>query len=234
MIFSVFTPKKPFITVPDASEWNHDETAAYLYYCANETVHGIEFPSAPESPHGVPLVADISSNFMSREFDFKNHGVVFGGTQKNLGAAGLTVVFVRRDLIGHEQPITPAVFSYKEMVANNSLYNTPPCGGIYITNLVLKWIKAKGGVPAIAASNKAKSDLIYNMINNSNGFYHCAVDPKYQSRMNIPFRVGGPTGDDNLEAEFLKGAAERNMISLKGHRYEDQLFWWKIYVNDER
>ena len=102
VILQVFNPKKPFITVPDASEWNHDETAAYLYYCANETVHGIEFPSAPESPHGVPLVADISSNFMSREFDFKNHGVVFGGTQKNLGAAGLTVVFVRKDLIGND------------------------------------------------------------------------------------------------------------------------------------
>ncbi|CAO4359925.1 unnamed protein product [Caenorhabditis nigoni] len=146
------------------------------------------------------------------------HGVVFGGAQKNLGAAGLTIVIVRKDLIGKQQAITPAVFSYKEMIANNSLYNTPPTGGIYTTNLVLKWIKSKGGLQAIYELNLQKSGLIYGIIDNSNGFYHCAVDKRYRSIMNVCFRIGGPAGNEDLEAEFLKGAAERNMISLKGHR----------------
>lgn len=152
----VFAPEKPYKTVPDEHLWDCDKDAAYVYYCANETVHGIEFAKSPATPHGVPLVADISSNFLARPFDFTNvsnesqldsfmgyfqHGVVFGGTQKNLGAAGLTIVFVRKDLIGKEQPITPVVFSYNEMIGNNSLYNTPPVYSIYITNLVLKWIK---------------------------------------------------------------------------------------------
>ncbi|CAI5438659.1 unnamed protein product [Caenorhabditis angaria] len=212
----VFTPSKPYVTVPDQEKWVHDENASYLYYCANETVHGIEFtPTAPES-HNVPLVADVSSNFLARPFDFKDHGIVFGGTQKNLGAAGLTIVIVRKDLIGKEQAITPAVFSYKEMIANNSLYNTPPTGGIYTTNLVLKWIKEKGGVEAIYATNLAKSGLIYSIIDESNGFYHCAVDKRYRSIMNVCFRIDG--GNEKLEAEFLEGATKRNMINLKGHR----------------
>uniref|UniRef100_A0A1I7X3R3 phosphoserine transaminase n=1 Tax=Heterorhabditis bacteriophora TaxID=37862 RepID=A0A1I7X3R3_HETBA len=191
--------------------------AAYLYYCANETVHGIEFHEPPHSIHGVPLVADISSNFLSRPFDFRHHGVVFGGTQKNLGAAGITIAMVRKDLIGKQLPITPAVFSYKEMQDNNSLYNTPAVYGIYITNLVLKWIRDQGGVEAIYETN-LKANMIYNIIDSSNGFYHCAIDKRYRSNMNVCFRIGGESGDDAKEAEFLKGAAERHMISLKGHR----------------
>lgn len=146
------------------------------------------------------------------------HGVVFGGAQKNLGAAGLTIVIVRKDLIGKQQAITPSVFSYKEMIANNSLYNTPPTGGIYTTNLVLKWIKSKGGLQAIYELNLQKSGMIYDIIDNSNGFYHCAVDKRYRSIMNVCFRIGGPSGNDELEEKFLKGSIERNMISLKGHR----------------
>ncbi|EYC30064.1 hypothetical protein Y032_0005g2427 [Ancylostoma ceylanicum] len=212
----VFTPSKPFVTIPDQSGWDHDENAAFLYYCANETVHGIEFHSPPHSPHGVPLVADISSNFLSRPFDFTDHGIVFGGTQKNLGAAGLTVVMVRKDLISEPQPITPAIFSYKEMHDNNSLYNTPAVYGIYITNLVLKWIRDNGGVDAIFEMNKKKSSMIYDLIDSSDGFYNCAVDKKCRSYMNIVFRI--KDGDEKLEADFLKGALARGMISLKGHR----------------
>ncbi|KAL6730994.1 phosphoserine transaminase [Ancylostoma duodenale] len=212
----VFTPSKPFVTIPDQSGWDHDKDAAFLYYCANETVQGIEFHSPPFSPHGVPLVADISSNFMSRPFDFTDHGIVFGGTQKNLGAAGLTVVMVRKDLIAEPQPVTPAILSYKEMHDNNSLYNTPAVYGIYITNLVLKWIRDNGGVDAIFELNKKKSGMIYDLIDNSNGFYNCAVDKKCRSHMNICIRI--KDGDEKLEADFLKGAAARGMISLKGHR----------------
>ncbi|CAI4221290.1 unnamed protein product [Auanema sp. JU1783] len=217
-IKKVFAPKKPYQTVPSSDEWVHDENAAYLYYCANETVDGVEFVKPPVSPHGVPLVADISSNFLSRPFDFTDHGVVFGGTQKNLGAAGLTVVMVRKDLIGKENPVTPAILSYQEMVKNNSLYNTPTVFGIYITNLVLKWIQNKGGVEAIFAENQRKAQLLYSIIENSNGFFHCGVDPIYRSQMNVVFRIGGVNGNEELEAKFLAGAQERNMISLKGHR----------------
>ncbi|WKX91299.1 hypothetical protein Q1695_009830 [Nippostrongylus brasiliensis] len=212
----VFTPNKPYVTVPDPVHWDHDEKAAYLYYCSNETVHGIEFHTPPHSIHGVPLVADISSNFLSRPFDFAHHGIVFGGTQKNLGAAGLTVVLVRKDLIGKQQEITPAILNYKEMQDNDSLYNTPAVYGMYITNLVLKWIRDKGGVDAIFELNKKKSSMLYHIIDESNGFYTCPVDKKYRSYMNICFRIRN--GDEALEAEFLKGAADRGMISLKGHR----------------
>ncbi|ETN83931.1 putative phosphoserine transaminase [Necator americanus] len=212
----VFVPAKPYVTIPDQSCWDHDKDAAYLYYCANETVHGIEFHSPPYSVHGVPLVADISSNFLSRPFDFTNHGVVFGGTQKNLGAAGLTVVIVRKDLVVQPQAITPAILSYKEMHDNNSLYNTPAVYGIYLTNLVLKWIRNNGGVDAIFEMNKKKSGMIYDLIDNSNGFYTCAIDKECRSYMNICFRV--KDGDEKLEADFLKGATARGMISLKGHR----------------
>lgn len=212
----VFTPNKPYVTIPDQEQWDHDKDAAFLYYCSNETVHGIEFHSSPHSVHGVPLVADVSSNFLSRPFDFANHGIVFGGTQKNLGAAGLTIVMVRKDLIGRHQAITPAILSYKEMVDNDSLYNTPAVYGVYITNLVLKWIRDMGGVDGIYEMNKKKAGMLYDLIDGSNGFYRCAVDKKCRSFMNICFRI--KEGDEALEAEFLKGATERGMISLKGHR----------------
>ncbi|EPB74714.1 hypothetical protein ANCCEY_06197 [Ancylostoma ceylanicum] len=152
----------------------------------------------------------------SKYIKVKKHGIVFGGTQKNLGAAGLTVVMVRKDLISEPQPITPAIFSYKEMHDNNSLYNTPAVYGIYITNLVLKWIRDNGGVDAIFEMNKKKSSMIYDLIDSSDGFYNCAVDKKCRSYMNIVFRI--KDGDEKLEADFLKGALARGMISLKGHR----------------
>ncbi|KHN86259.1 putative phosphoserine aminotransferase [Toxocara canis] len=125
----VFSSQKPFTTIPDESTWKRDALAAYLYYCANETVHGVEFSSAPETFRGVPLVADISSNFLSRPFSFENHGLVFGGAQKNLGTAGLTLTIVRRDLIGKQHPLTPAVFNYAEMAKHHSVYNTPSVYG---------------------------------------------------------------------------------------------------------
>ncbi|KJH52963.1 phosphoserine transaminase [Dictyocaulus viviparus] len=217
----VFTPNKPYVTIPDEEQWDHDKEAAFLYYCANETVHGIEFPTSPHSVHGVPLVADISSNFLSRPFDFTNHGVVFGGAQKNLGAAGLTIVMVRKDLIGKlssvlHLPITPAILCYKEMKDNNSLYNTPAVYGVYVTNLVLKWMRDRGGVEAISEMNKNKAKMLYDLIDSSNDFYKCEVDKKCRSTMNVCFRI--MNGDEQLEAEFLKGAVDRGMISLRGHR----------------
>uniref|UniRef100_F1L3A7 phosphoserine transaminase n=1 Tax=Ascaris suum TaxID=6253 RepID=F1L3A7_ASCSU len=214
----VFPPQKPYVTIPDESNWRKDPRAAYLYYCANETIHGIEFPRAPETLEGVPLVADVSSNVLSRPFSFEKHGVVFGGTQKNLGAAGLTITVVRRDLIGNEHPLTPTVFNYAEMTKHHSVYNTPSVYSIYMTKLVVEWIRDNGGVNSLYERNQAKAKCIYEIINNSKGFYSCPVDPKYRSLMNIPFRVGGAAGDDELENKFIAGAAEMGMIGLKGHR----------------
>ncbi|GMR51880.1 hypothetical protein PMAYCL1PPCAC_22075 [Pristionchus mayeri] len=215
-VHKVFTPTKPYVTIPEYSGWERKKDAAYLYYCANETVHGIEYHTRPETHPDVPLVADISSNFLSRPFDFTGHGIVFGGTQKNLGAAGLTVALVRKDLIGHENRHCPSILSYKEMHANNSVYNTPSVYGIYITKLVLEWIRDGGGVEKLFATNQEKSRLVYDIIDSSAGFFSCPVEAAHRSHMNVPFRIGG--GDEALEASFLKGAAERGMVGLKGHR----------------
>ncbi|GMT26678.1 hypothetical protein PFISCL1PPCAC_17975 [Pristionchus fissidentatus] len=212
----VFPSMKPYTTIPDYGSWDRKSDAAYLYYCANETVHGVEFHTPPETHADVPLVADISSNFLSRPFDFANHGIVFGGTQKNLGAAGLTVALVRKDLIGHESRHCPSILSYKEMHTNNSVYNTPSVYGIYITKLVLEWIRDTGGVNKLFTTNQEKSRLMYETIDGSDGFFSCPVDAAHRSHMNVPFRIGG--GDESLEAAFLKGATERGMVGLKGHR----------------
>jgi len=213
----VFPVKKPFITIPDQSEWQGNPDVAYRYYCANETVHGVEFQQSPPSDiDDVPLVADISSNILSRPFDVAKHGLIFAGVQKNLGAAGVTVVIVKKELIGNEHPHTPAVLSYDEMHKNNSVYNTPSVFGVYITKLVLEWIRDSGGVSALYERNQKKSRMIYDLIDSSNGFYTCPVDRRYRSQMNIPFRLRG--GDERLEKLFLEGASSKGMISLKGHR----------------
>jgi phosphoserine aminotransferase len=214
----VFEPKKPYTTIPEVGTWNVDSEAAYLFYCANETIHGIEFYDAPKVPSNVELVADISSNILSRPFDVSKHGVVFSGTQKNLGIAGLTLAIVRKDLLGHALPITPGILNYEELSKNNSVYNTPSTYAVYITKLVLEWIRDEGGLQSIYERNQTKANLIYGQIDGSDGFYQSPIDRKCRSNMNIPFRVGGAEGNDKLEAEFLKGSLERGMISLKGHR----------------
>ncbi|VDO77096.1 unnamed protein product [Haemonchus placei] len=194
----VFTPSKPYTTIPDQKLWDHDKV--------NCSRHRIS----------QSFSFDDSKIFHCRILFIFQHGVVFGGTQKNLGAAGLTIVIVRKDLIGKQQQLTPAILSYKEMHDNDSLYNTPAVYGMYITNLVLKWIRDIGGVDAIFEMNKKKAGMLYDVIDNSNGFYSCPVDKACRSYMNICFRV--QQGNDAAEAEFLKGAADRGMISLKGHR----------------
>ncbi|KAH7699905.1 Protein F26H9.5 [Aphelenchoides avenae] len=214
----VFDVQKPFTTIPDASTWKLDPEAAYVYYCANETIHGIEFHEAPKVPDNVALVADISSNILSRPFDVFKHALVFAGTQKNLGIAGLTIVIVRRDLLGHAVPHTPGILDYEELHKNNSVYNTPSTYGVCMTKLVLEWIRDQGGVNALYERNQTKARLIYDLIDGSKGFYHSVVDKKCRSNMNIPFRVGGPEGNADLEALFVKESAADGMISLKGHR----------------
>ncbi|RVE67958.1 hypothetical protein OJAV_G00087150 [Oryzias javanicus] len=160
----------------------------------------------------------MSSNFLSRPVDVSKFGLIFAGAQKNVGCAGVTVVIVREDLLGHALKECPIVLDYKVQVEMNSLYNTPPCFSIYIMSLVLEWIKNNGGSAAMETLNKQKSSIIYDIINASNGFYVCPVDSACRSRMNVPFRVGKKEGDEALEKKFLEGASKRGMISLKGHR----------------
>ncbi|KAM7415843.1 hypothetical protein PAMA_018077 [Pampus argenteus] len=206
-----------YTKIPDPSSWTLNPSASYVYYCCNETVHGVEYNFIPET-NGVVLVTDMSSNLLSRPVDVSKFGLIFAGAQKNVGCAGVTLVIVREDLLGHALKECPIVLDYKVQAEMNSLYNTPPCFSIYIMCLVLEWIKNNGGAAAMETLNKQKSSMIYDVINASNGFYVCPVEITCRSRMNIPFRVGKKEGDDALEKKFLDGASQRGMISLKGHR----------------
>ncbi|XP_041691888.1 phosphoserine aminotransferase [Coregonus clupeaformis] len=215
---NVVHPKLDTYTkIPDPSSWSLTPGASYVYYCCNETVHGVEYNFTPDT-HGAVLVSDMSSNFLSRPVDVSKFGLIFAGAQKNVGCAGVTVVIVREDLIGRALTECPIVLDYQVQARNNSMYNTPPCFSIYIMSLVLEWIKSNGGVDAIETLNKRKSSMIYDIINSSNHFYACPVDVACRSRMNVPFRVGKKQGDETLEKMFLDGASKLGMISLKGHR----------------
>uniref|UniRef100_A0A8B9JU91 Phosphoserine aminotransferase n=1 Tax=Astyanax mexicanus TaxID=7994 RepID=A0A8B9JU91_ASTMX len=207
-----------YTSIPDNSGWSLNPSASYVYYCCNETVHGVEFNFIPDSKD-VILVSDMSSNFLSRPVDVSKFGLIFAGAQKNIGCAGVTVVIVREDLLGKACKECPVVLDYQVQAGNNSLYNTPPCFSIYVMNLVLEWIKNNGGTEAMEKLSKQKSSLIYDVINNSGGFYSCPVNEDCRSRMNIPFRIGRKEGDEALEKLFLDGASKLGMISLKGHRY---------------
>ncbi|XP_068092859.1 phosphoserine aminotransferase isoform X2 [Hyperolius riggenbachi] len=206
-----------YTEIPDQSTWTLNPEASYVYYCANETVHGVEFQYVPEVK-GALLVCDMSSNFLSRPIDVSKFGLIFAGAQKNVGCAGVTVVIVREDLLGFALKECPTILDYKIQAGNSSLYNTPPCFSIYIMGLVLEWIKNNGGAACMEKLSIIKSDMIYNVIDESNGLFVCPVEKASRSRMNIPFRIGNIKGDSKLEKEFLDGAAELGMLSLKGHR----------------
>jgi phosphoserine aminotransferase len=161
----------------------------------------------------VPLVADMSSNMLSRPVDVSKYGLIYAGAQKNMGPAGLTIVIVREDLLGHALPITPSAFDYKQQADNDSMLNTPPTYAIYIAGLVFKWLKKLGGLAQIEKLNVAKAQLLYDYLDSSR-FFVSPVEKRDRSRMNIPFKLR----NESLDEEFLKGARERGMIQLKGHR----------------
>ncbi|XP_066460238.1 phosphoserine aminotransferase [Eleutherodactylus coqui] len=213
----VYPKLASYTEIPDPSSWNLDPEASYVYYCANETVHGVEFQDIPDV-NGAVLVCDMSSNFLSRPVDISKFGLIFAGAQKNIGCAGVTVVIVREDLMGFALKECPTILDYKIQAGNGSLYNTPPCFSIYITGLVLEWIKNNGGAKCMEKLSIMKSEMIYNIIDESSGLFVCPVEKKSRSRMNIPFRIGSITGDGALEREFLAKAAALGMMSLKGHR----------------
>lgn len=213
----VIPKQDKYAGIPAAKEWKLDPDASYVYYCDNETIGGIEFDSVPDT-NGVPLVVDMSSNMLSRRVDVRKFGVIFACAQKNIGPSGITLVIVREDLIGHAMPITPTIFDFSIISKANSISNTPPTFIIYVMGRVFAWIKRHGGVDEMYRQSLNKSQLIYDVIAKSNGFYYCPVDKKVRSRMNVPFRIGGSSGDEELEKQFLKGAEALGMQQLKGHR----------------
>jgi len=203
---------KNFSYAPKQSAWRLDAAAAYVHYTGNETIGGVEFHWIPETG-AVPLVCDLSSSLLSRPLDVSKFGVIYAGAQKNIGPAGLTIVIVREDLIGQAVPGTPSAFDYKVQTDNDSMYNTPPTFAIYVAGLVLKWLKAKGGLVAIERLNVAKARLLYDLLDSSS-FYRSPVARDDRSRMNVPFTLNDPTRDE----AFLKQAAQRGLTQLKGHR----------------
>lgn len=211
-----------FNHIPSPITWTFSPNPSYIYYCDNETVHGVEFhlpPDVPFDTEKVPIVADMSSNLLTKELDVSKYGVIFASAQKNIGCAGITVVIIRHDLMGYAMPVCPSILNYQIQSDNRSVYNTPPCYSLYIMGLVYEWLEERGGVSAFAEKNRLKSQMLYSTIENSNGFYHSVVDRDYRSRVNVPFRVGSINGDLELEAAFLKEAYEEaRMKELKGHR----------------
>ncbi len=205
-----------FTYVPSQDTWDIDPDAAYLHYTPNETIGGVEFnwiPDLAQVNGDVPLVADISSTFMSRPLDITRFGLIYAGAQKNMGPAGLTVVIVREDLLGATVPGTPTMFDYKIHADNDSMYNTPPTYPMYIAGLVFEWLKKKGGLAEMEKINIAKAALLYDLLD-ATDFYHCPVARPDRSRMNVPFTLK----DSALDDEFLKQAKKRGLIQLKGHR----------------
>ena len=200
-----------FTTIPAFDSWNLSDDAAYLHYTPNETIGGLEFFWTPDSK--VPLVADMSSTILSRPIDVNKFALIYAGAQKNIGPAGLTIVIVRKDLLGKASPITPTMMDYKTAADNDSMYNTPPTLAWYLAGLVFKWLKAQGGLEAMERINRRKAEKLYSYIDAS-GFYSNPVEVASRSLMNIPFVLA----DASLDKAFLAGAEEAGLLNLKGHR----------------
>lgn len=212
VVVSASSEESKFTTIPDAASWALDTEAAYLHYTSNETIHGVEFQAIPDSL-GLTLVSDMSSNILSRVVDVSQYGLIYAGTQKNMGPSGVTVVIVRDDLIGHADKQVPGVFNYAEQVKNGSMLNTPATYNWYLVGLVLKWLKAQGGVAAIEQRNITKSAKLYQAIDQST-LYRNPVEKAYRSRMNVPFILA----DESLDKAFLSAAEAQGLYELKGHR----------------
>ena len=203
-------------TMAQASTWDIRTDASYVHLCSNETIHGVEAHTLPDLRAlgcDAPLVLDFSSHVASRSIDWSRIGLAFAGAQKNLGPAGLTVVVVREELLGHALPICPSAFDYRLVADNQSMYNTPPTYAIYIAGLVFQWLQRQGGMAVMEARNIAKAQLLYRAIDQSS-LYENRVAADCRSRMNVPFFLR----DESRNAGFLAGAAGRGLLSLKGHK----------------
>ena len=199
--------------IPDPSGWALDPSAAYVHITGNETIHGVEFRDYPDTGQ-VPLVMDASSSFLSGPLDVRRFGVLYGGAQKNLGPSGLALAIIRRDLLGRHGRNLPPIFELQNQVRNDSMFNTPPTFAWYVLGLVLKWMKAEGGLAAFGERNRRKAERLYAAIDGSGGFYRNPVRPEARSRMNVPFTLVDPA----LEKPFLAGAEAAGLVGLKGHR----------------
>ena len=202
---------KTFSYIPKLDESTFSDDADYFYICFNNTIYGTRYTQLPKTDK--PLVADISSCVMSQEIDVSKFGLLFAGAQKNLGPAGVTLVIVREDLIGETLDGTPTMFNYQIHADNNSLYNTPPTYSIYTLKLVLEWVKEQGGVKKLQEINEKKAKILYDFLDSSKMFKGTVV-PEDRSLMNIPF----VTGNDELDAKFVKESKEAGFVNLKGHR----------------
>lgn len=203
--------KSTFNRVPDTGEYSVAEKSEYLYYTSNNTIYGTQFHKAPAA--NVPLVCDMSSDILSRPVEVKKYGIIFAGAQKNLGPAGVTLVIIREDLIEKSTEDLPSMLKYKTHAEKDSMFNTPPCFSIYVVGEMLKWLKNKGGLTAVAQKNKEKADLIYQIIDDGN-YYRGHALKKSRSLMNVSFTLFTP----ELEAKFVKEAQAAGLTGLKGHR----------------
>ena len=205
---------KTFSYIPDCSDLDIPEDADYVYICENNTIYGTKFPELPNTK-GKELVADVSSCFLSEPVDVTKYGVIYGGVQKNVGPSGVQIVIVREDLIadGPAFKQTPTMMNWKVQADNDSLYNTPPCYGIYVCGKVFKWIKKMGGLEAMKAHNEKKAAILYNFLDQSK-LFKATVQGADRSLMNVPFI----TGDADMDAKFVKEAKEAGFENLKGHR----------------
>ncbi len=203
---------KNFSYAPTQDQWKLNADAAYVHYCSNETIGGVEMFWTP-NVGAVPLVADMSSHILSRPVDVAKHAVIYAGAQKNIGPAGLAIVIVRDDLIGETVAGTPSMYDYKTHADNESMYNTPPTFAIYVAGLVFKWLKANGGLAAMEKTNIIKANMLYDYLD-STSFFNCPTAKENRSRMNIPFTLK----DEALDEAFLKGAKDKGLLQLKGHR----------------
>jgi phosphoserine aminotransferase len=225
------TQPQGFKSLPAPNTWQLDADAQYVHLCTNETIHGVECHTLPDLQSlgcQAPLVIDFSSHVLSRTIDWSRVGLAFGGAQKNIGPAGVTLVVVREDLLGHALPVCPSAFDYKLVADNDSMYNTPPTYGIYMAGLTFQWIARQreghlSGVAALEQRNIAKAQLLYDCIDNS-ALYVNEVDAGCRSRMNVPFFLRGDDGKPLLDAThprnaaFLEGAKARGLLQLKGHK----------------
>ncbi|AZQ84483.1 3-phosphoserine/phosphohydroxythreonine transaminase [Colwellia sp. Arc7-635] len=199
-------------SVKASKDWPLNEDAAYVHYCPNETVDGIEIFEVPNTGD-IPLIADMSSTILSREFDVSRFGLIYAGAQKNIGPSGLTLVIVREDLLGNAHIDTPSIMNYDVLAQNGSMYNTPPTYAWYLAGLVFEWLQAQGGVSAIAQVNLKKAQLLYQYIDDSD-FYTNAISAENRSLMNVPFWLV----DDSLSTDFVVQAEALGLTALKGHR----------------
>lgn len=199
------------VAVVTASDWTIADDSAYVHFCPNETIDGVEIYDLPQTDK--PIVADMSSNILSQRIDVSKYGVIYAGAQKNIGPSGLCIVIVRDDLLDLASQVVPSFLSYKVLAEKDSMFNTPPTFAWYLSGLVFKWLKAQGGVEAMEQINREKADLLYSYVDSSE-FYRNSVHSANRSRMNVPFQLAKP----ELDEAFLAQAKARGLVALKGHR----------------